>query len=499
MAAQKFGITTAKSENFSEWFTQVVTRSELLDYYDIRGCFILRPASMFIWSQIRRYFDDRIGQMGIQECYFPMLVTKKNLELEKDHLKNFNPELAWITRCGDNVLDEPVALRPTSETIMYPSYAKWLKTYRDLPLRLNQWCSVLRWEVKSTLPFIRGREFLWQEGHTAYYDKADAEAEARRILDLYAEVYSELLAVPVIKGLKSKNETFGGAEYTLSIEAFVPGSGRGVQAATSHHLGQNFAKIFDIKVETDNPSDEKQFVYQNSWGLTTRSLGIAVMIHSDDRGFVCPPRVASTQVVIIPCGIKASTTAEAAAALLAYVDGVRRSLGEHLRVHVDARENVSPGFKYNHWEIRGVPLRIEIGFRDMEKRQVCVVRRDSGAKEQVGEATVKDDVLRIADAMHNDMYRKAQDEMTARTKHPASFEEFNAFLNSKCIVLAPWCMSPACEDSIGERTTVRENGEVVAMGAKSLCIPFDGPKCDGAVCINCGSAAKASTLFGRSY
>lgn len=499
MAIQKFGITTKKNENFSEWYTQIVTRSELIDYYDIRGCFIMRPASMYMWSTIHKYFDEFICEMGVQECYFPMLVTKKNLELEKDHLANFNPELAWITKCGDKVLNDPVALRPTSETIMYPSYARWLKTYRDLPLRLNQWCSVLRWEVKSTLPFIRGREFLWQEGHMAYYKKEEAEEETLRILNLYADVYKELLAVPVVKGKKSKNETFGGAEYTLSVEAFIPGSGKGIQAATSHFLGQNFAKIFDVKVETEQEDDEKQFVYQNSWGITTRSLGIAAMIHSDDKGFVCPPRVANIQMVVLMCGIKASTSSEEEKCLREYTMGVVDKLKKSFRVHFDDRQNVSPGFKFNHWELRGIPLRIEIGFKDMEKNCVCAVRRDIGSKTFIQKDRVTDSVKTLMDQMHEDMYNRAKLEMEEKTKMPKTFEEFNDLLNDKCVVLAPWCKDPECENDIGKKTTICEKEEIIAMGAKSLCIPFDGPECVDTKCISCGKDAIAYTLFGRSY
>lgn len=501
MSQQKFGMTTKREENFSEWYTQVVTRSELLDYYDIRGCFILRPGSMYIWSLIRKYFEERIEALGVAECYFPMLVTRRNLELEKEHLANFNPELAWITKCGEKDLDEPVAIRPTSETIMYPSFSRWLRTYRDLPLKLNQWCSVLRWEVKSTLPFLRGREFLWQEGHTAHYNKEDAEAEAMNILNLYASVYEDLLAVPVTKGRKSRSETFGGAEYTLSIEAFIPGAGRAVQAATSHFLGQNFARIFDIKVETEGESGEKRYVYQNSWGLTTRSLGVAIMVHSDNKGFVCPPRVAQIQAVVMMCGLKASTRAEDAERLRGYTSSVVNVLGQVIRVHLDDRENVSPGFKFNHWELRGIPVRIEIGFKDMEKNCICVVRRDTGEKQFIQVDLAVREVVRILEDMHDEMYTRALAEKKERTKTTASFEEFNKFLNDNCMVLVPWCGSPHCEADIGEKTTVRQDGEVVAMGAKSLCIPLDSAanQCAGASCINCHEQAQAYTLFGRSY
>lgn len=500
MPEQKFGIRSKKESNFHDWYTQVILRGELLDYYDIRGCFIMRPASMFMWSCIRGVFDEKIKSMGVQECYFPMLVSRKNLEMEKGHLENFNPELAWITRCGDKDIDEPVAIRPTSETIMYPAFARWLSSYRELPLKLNQWCSVLRWEVKSTLPFIRGREFLWQEGHTAYYRKEEAEEEAMRILDLYASIYEDILAVPVVKGRKSRKETFGGAEYTLSVEAFIPGTGKGVQGATSHHLGQNFSKMFGIKVDDEENSEDKSFVYQNCWGLTTRSLGVATMIHSDNRGFVCPPRIAQVQAVVVLCGITAATTEEEEQKLNEYargvVDKIRRS---SIRVHFDDRKKLSPGFKFNHWELRGVPLRVEIGFRDMRSEEVCVVRRDTCKKSQVRLCEVVQGLKDAIDAMHRDLFNKALRERTERTKIADSFIGMLDSLNNKNLVLAPWCSATECEDEIGEKTTVREDGEVVLMGAKSLCIPFEAPSFEGKKCISCDDDAKCFALFGRSY
>lgn len=498
-SAQKFGLTTKKAVNFSDWYVQMVVQSELLDYYEIKGCFILRPSAMHIWSSIRRYIDNTLVQMGVDECSFPLLVTRKNLEREKSHLSNFDPELAWITRCGDKVLDEPVALRPTSETIMYPSYARWISSHRDLPLRLNQWCSVLRWEVRSTLPFIRGREFLWQEGHMAYYSRAQAEEETLAILRLYEEVYRCLLAVPVFMGRKSRKETFGGAEYTLSVEAFIPGSGKSIQAATSHYLGQNFAKIFDIKTETEMEGGEKEYVYQNSWGLTTRSIGIAAMVHSDDFGFVCPPRVSKIQAVVVMCGINATSTSEQKKKLLEYTNSVVEAARKRCRVHFDDRTHVSPGFKYNHWEIRGVPLRIEVGFRDMAAGTVCVVRRDNRDKKTIKREMLDKSLSDMIDEMHEDMYTRACVERDRRTRRVEIFSEFLECLEERCLGLIPWCQEEVCETEITEKTTVKENGMVVVMGAKSLCTPMEVEECINRTCINCGKNAVSYTLFGRSY
>ncbi len=497
---QKFGMTVKKLENFSEWYIQVVTRGELIDYYDIKGCFILRPSAMHIWSSIRRYFDDAIMKMGVQECSFPMLVTKRNLELEKSHLANFNPELAWVTKCGEKILEEPVALRPTSETIMYPSFAKWIKSYRDLPLRLNQWCSVMRWEVRSTLPFIRGREFLWQEGHMAFYCEDDAKEETYRILEIYERIYRDLLAVPVTKGIKSRKETFGGAEYTYSIEAFIPGSGKGIQAATSHYLGRNFAEIFGISVETESGGPEKEFVFQNSWGMTTRSIGIAAMMHSDDMGFVCPPRVALIQVVVIMCGIKSNTTAEERALLESYAKDAFGIVKKHCRAHFDERDNISPGYKFNHWEIRGVPLRMEIGFRDMANGTVCIVRRDTRDKFAVRLDSLDTEIVQVLDKMHHDMYTNAKRKIDERIVEVNEMDAFRNALERNCMGLVPWCEETRCEDEITENTTIYgDDKTVLVMGAKSLCIPIDGKKCENHVCLNCGKSAKSFTLFGRSY
>lgn len=497
---QKFGVTASKKEDFHEWYTQVVLNAELLDYYDIRGCFIMRPNGMRIWKIIREWFDGQIEELGVEEAYFPLLITKTNIEKEKDHLANFNPELAWITRCGDKELDEPVAIRPTSETIIYPAFAKWLRTHRDLPLKINQWCSVLRWEVKSTLPFIRGREFLWQEGHTAFYTKEEAEVEVYKILELYTYIYEELLAVPVYRGKKSKLETFGGADYTLSLEAFIPGTGKGVQAATSHHLGQNFSKMFNIKVNDDVCAETSSFAYQNCWGLTTRSIGIATMVHSDDNGFVCSPRVANIQVVIILCGITKKKTEEEIEQLKKYAGSVAEDLKtKQIRVLIDDKENQTVGYKFNHWELKGVPLRFEIGFRDMENKEVCCVRRDTGEKKQMSVGNIVQNVTEEMDQMHKDLYSKALKERNARTVKVEHFDELLEELNKKNIVLAPWCTSTACEEEFGEKTTIRENGEVKTQGGKSLCIPLENELVNGKKCVSCGKDAVTHTLFGRSY
>lgn len=284
------GIEYKKEQNFSKWYSQIITKSELIEYYEISGCYILRPSAFYIWEQITAFFDARIKKLGVQNCYFPMFVTEAALNKEKSHLEGFSPEVAWVTRSGQSELPEPIAIRPTSETIMYPSFAKWIHSHRDLPLLLNQWTNVVRWEFKHPTPFIRTREFLWQEGHTAHVSDEEAGLFVRNILDNYKAVYEELLAVPVIQGAKSEDERFAGAKDTTTVELYVPISGRGIQGATSHHLGQNFSKMFDVWFTDIN--EQKTFVNQTSWGLSTRSIGAMIMIHSDNTGLVLPPRVA---------------------------------------------------------------------------------------------------------------------------------------------------------------------------------------------------------------
>jgi prolyl-tRNA synthetase family I len=305
--AHKLGVEFKKEVNFSKWYSQVITKSGLIEYYDISGCYILRPPAFYIWEQITQFFDGKIKKEGVQNCYFPMFVNEAALNKEKSHVEGFSPEVAWVTKSGQSELAEPIAIRPTSETIMYPAFAKWIQSHRDLPLLLNQWTNVVRWEFKHPTPFIRTREFLWQEGHTAHTSCQETDVFVHKILDHYAAVYKDLLACPVVKGRKSEDERFAGAINTTTVELYVPISGRGIQGATSHMLGQNFSKMFDVWYLDDQ--NKKQLAWQTSWGLSTRSIGAMIMIHSDNTGLVLPPRVAQIQVVIIPVPGKGSSKA----------------------------------------------------------------------------------------------------------------------------------------------------------------------------------------------
>eukprot|EP00731_Ephydatia_muelleri_P022193 Em0014g784a len=351
----RLGLEATKEENTSEWYSQIITKAEMIEYYDVSGCYILRPWAFAIWERIQAFFDAEIRKLGVENAYFPMFVSRGALEKEKTHIADFAPEVAWVTRSGSTELAEPIAIRPTSETVMYPTFARWVQSHRDLPIKINQWCNVVRWEFKHPQPFLRTREFLWQEGHTAYEKKTDAEVEVMVILDLYRRVYEELLAIPVVPGKKTEKEKFAGGDYTTTIEAFISASGRGIQGATSHHLGQNFSKMFNIQFEVPGKEGEHDFAYQNSWGLTTRTIGVMTMVHGDNTGLILPPPVACVQVVVIPCGIKASMTEKEKAAVLdtcpndvknSQFVAIPRDTGEKIAVGNDvavARVKETPG------------------------------------------------------------------------------------------------------------------------------------------------------------
>ncbi|ANB10953.1 proline--tRNA ligase [Sugiyamaella lignohabitans] len=505
--AALIGITSDKELDFPGWYQQIVTKAELLDYYDVSGCYIMRPGSYSIWEKVQNYLDTRIKSIGVQNAYFPMFVSSRVLEKEKDHIEGFAPEVAWVTKAGQSDLEEPLAIRPTSETVMYPYYAKWIRSYRDLPLRLNQWNSVVRWEFKHPQPFLRTREFLWQEGHTAHLTKEAAAEEVLQILEWYAGVYEELLAVPVIKGTKTDKEKFAGGLYTTTCEGYIPTTGRGIQGATSHALGQNFSKMFNIVVEDPEGSDKPKInVWQNSWGLSTRVIGVMVMIHSDNKGLVLPPRVASNQVAVIPVGITAKTTSDERDAIINGAKNVEKTIGDAgVRVFGDYRDNYSPGWKFADAELKGVPLRVEFGPADLKKNQVVAVRRDNGVKTVIPIASLADEIPKLLETIQADLYTKAKKQFDEHIVPVTTVAEMTPLLNKKNILLAPFCGEEECEDSIKETTARRDDDEEVdekapSMGAKSLCIPFEQPELkEGTKCVNCDRLAKAHTLFGRSY
>jgi prolyl-tRNA synthetase len=509
----KLGIEVDKEKDPSEWYTQAITKAEMIEYYDVSGCYILRPWSFTIWENIQRFFDTEIKKLGVENAYFPLFISQRALTSEKDHIEGFEPEVAWVTRAGKKPLKEPIAVRPTSETVMYPAYAKWIRSHRDLPLKLNQWCNVVRWEFKHPTPFLRSREFLWQEGHTAFATLEEAGAEVLQILDLYGRVYEDLLAVPVIKGKKTEKEKFPGGYYTTTVECFIPTAGRGIQAATSHCLGQNFAKMFGLTFEDHN--GDKQLPWQNSWGLTTRSIGIMILTHGDNNGLILPPRVAPIQVVLVPILFKDVTVNNNLLARAKEIIAELNAVG--VRAHLDDRDNYNPGFKYNHWELKGVPIRLEFGPKDFENKSIVAVRRDTKAKEPLNWATLSTRIREILDDIHNSLLSKARTLRDERLAKITKWEEFIPALDAKKMVLAPWCQETECEDKVKEKTTpVKKDNKpepkpndnnqdeefepALSGSAKSLCMPFDQPKMEeGTCCFQCGKPAKVYCLWGRSY
>ncbi|KAI0848900.1 proline-tRNA ligase-like protein [Daldinia vernicosa] len=508
------GITASKADNFAQWYQEVVLKAEMVEYYtEISGFYIMRPATMYIWNVIRKWFTEHIEALGVDETNFPMFLSQKSLEKEKDHVEGFAPELAWVTKAGDKNLEVPVAVRPTSEAVMYPYYAKWIRSHRDLPFRLNQWNSVVRWEAKQTTPFLRAREFLWQEGHTAHLTEELAGEEVLQILELYASIYEQLLAVPVVRGRKTENEKFAGGYYTTTVEGYIPSNGRGIQGATSHCLGQNFSKMFDITVEDPNEKGKHINVWQNSWGLSTRVIGVMVMIHGDDKGLVLPPRIAKIQTVLIPVGITKSTTPEDRAKhsdKLAEIKQTLKTAG--VRAEVDTREGYTPAWKFNDWELKGVPLRLEFGPKDAAKEVVSFARRDTGEKGTIPLTELATKVPELLETIQSDMYNKAEKAYREHRVIIKKWDDVLPALDAKNVVIIPFCLDGKCEDKIKELTHGRtdedpntpEAQKAPSMGMKSLCIPFEQP--EGLVhgetkCLNpeCERLAEKFVMFGRSY
>lgn len=494
------GLTAKKNENFPEWYTQVIIKGELLDYYDISGCYIIRPSAYYIWECVQSFFDKEIKKLGVENSYFPLFVSKAKLEKEKSHIEGFSPEVAWVTQCGDTKLPEAIAIRPTSETIMYSAFAKWIRSYRDLPLKLNQWNTVVRWEFKQPTPFIRSREFLWQEGHTAHKNEEEAVKFVFTILELYRRWYEEYLAVPVIKGLKSEGEKFAGGNFTSTLEAFISENGRAIQAATSHYLGTNFAKMFDIEFLDEN--EIKQYAHQTSWGCTTRSLGIMIMTHGDDRGLVLPPNVSKYKAVIIPILYKHVDEHS----IHAYCREIEKTLkSSGINCLVDDRALYSPGYKFNHWELRGIPIRIEVGPKDLESNSCVMVRRDTNEKNHVGKDSVLLEIQKTLVEINKNLFLKAKKKLDDSIVKVTSFDEVMDALNQKKMVMAPWCEEIQTEEEIKKETqrlsSKQTNIETTLSGAmKPLCIPLDQPPMDkGTKCFWTGKEAKRWCLFGRSY
>ncbi len=469
------GLSVSKSEDFSAWYAEVIQKAELIEHTDVSGCMILRPDSYAIWEGIQGFLDRAFKQRGVRNAYFPLLIPEHLLTKEADHVEGFAPEVAWVTHAGDSELSERLAIRPTSETIMYDAYKKWIRSHRDLPLKLNQWTNVVRWEFNHPRPFLRTREFLWQEGHTAYATKQEAVAEVEDILSLYKQAYEELLAVPVLAGEKSVSERFAGAEKTLSLEALFP-DGKAIQACTTHYLGTNFSEAFDIQFTDEN--SERRYVHQNSWGFTTRSIGVMIAVHGDDQGLVLPPRVAPTPVVVVP--IVFANKPEVSEKVLS----VAKELCEEHGWYLDDRDGYSPGHKFSEHEMKGVPVRIELGPRDLDQEQVIVARRDTSEKEAVSLSAVGSFVNQLLEDIQESLLVKARKRLEDRIFAVSSLEELESVVEKGGIARAAWCGSAASEERIKQST-----------GAKSI---TSAGETSGS-CFESGEAATKEFYFARSY
>ena len=398
-------------DDFAKWYTDVVRKAELADYTDTKGCIAIRPYGYAIWENIQNYADKKFKEVGVTNLYMPVLIPESMLQKEKDHVEGFAPEVAWVTIGGGEELEERLCIRPTSETMMSTMYAKWIKSWRDLPVLGNQWCNVLRWE-KETRPFLRSREFLWQEGHTIHETAKEAEERTMMMLDIYADVIENLLAIPVLKGRKTNKEQFAGAEATYTVETLMV-DGRALQAGTSHYFGQNFTKPFEIKFQ--NREGKEEYAYQTSWGISTRLIGAVIMAHGDNRGLKLPPRVAPIQAVLIPIAAHKEGVLEKTGAIY-------DSLKNKFRMKFDDRDNVSPGFKFNDWEMRGVPVRIEIGPRDLEEGVAVLVRRDSGEKETVKIDELETRLESLLEEIKKDMFNACVERKNNKTTVAYSLE-----------------------------------------------------------------------------
>ncbi len=480
---EDLGITVRKQEDFSEWYTQVVLKAELADYAGAKGFIVLRPNGYDIWERIKEYFDSRIKKTGHRNAYFPTLIPESLLKRESEHFEGFVPEVFWVTRSGTEDLLDRYAVRPTSETIIHDSMSRWIRSWRDLPLLLNVWNSVLRAEIKSTKPFIRSTEFLWQEGHTAHSSEAGAEKEVMDILLVYRDVMQDLLAIPVYIGRKSEKEKFVGAVYTTTLEAMMP-DGKAVQMGTSHHLGQNFSKPFEIRFL--DKEGELRFVWQTSWGISWRIIGALIMEHGDDKGLVLPPKAAPIQIVIVPIIFSTGKAAEIESKCRE-IEGELNKAG--LRTTFDSRENYTPGWKYNDWEMKGVPLRIEIGPRDLANGTAVLVRRDTGKKRTIVTSDIVRESATVLEDIQSNLWTQASKRLDQQTVMVKSYGELREVMEEKGgFAKAAWCGSADCELKVKEET-----------GADIRLLPFDEMPAPQSNCVVCGKPATEIAYFARAY
>ena len=480
MSKEDVGITVSKNDDFSEWYTQVVLKAKLADYAPVKGLIVLRPDGYSIWESLKNTFDKKFAKNGIRNGFLPVLIPESLLGKEQKHFAGFNPEVFWVTHSGTNEVGDRLALRPTSETLAYTLYSKWIQSWRDLPLKINFWNTALRAEIKATKPFLRTSEFLWQEGHTVHITQEEAEEEVMKILDIYKNTVEEELAIPVTTGKKSEKEKFVGAVYTTTMESIMP-DGKALQMGTSHFLGQNFSKPFEVKfADKDNV---EHFAWQTSWGVSWRLIGAMIMAHGDDQGLVLPPKVAPTQVVIVPI----YRNDEGRDKVLPKVKEIQESLEtKDVRVQVDDRQGLSPGYKFNDWEMKGVPIRIEIGPKDIEKQSIVVAKRYNREKTNLQFSEIEKVVV-ILDEIQKNMLEKAQEQSKENTKDVSDYTEFKSKVEEGGFFNAPWCGKSECEERIKEET-----------GADIRVIPF-GSEDTNSKCMYCGEQSKSIPVFARGY
>ncbi len=472
------GITIKKEDDLPEWYTQVCLKSGLAEYGPVRGTIIIKPYGYAIWQKIMDYFNMVLTQRNVSNVYFPMFIPESFFHKEAEHAKGFEAEVAWLEK-SDADSGERIALRPTSETIMYDAFSRWIRSWRDLPLRINQWCNIVRWEVSQAKLFLRSREFLWQEGHCVYETEEQCDKEVILFLNEYEKLCKELLAVPVISGKKTEKEKFAGAKYTTTIETFTL-EGKALQCGTSHNLGQGFAKSFGISFLDKN--GKKSLPWQSSWGFSTRLIGALVMTHSDNKGLVLPPSIAPIQVAIVP--ILASEKEK----VVRKAREIYKELKKNYEIILDEREEYSPGWKFSEYELKGIPIRLEIGPKDLAKEQVVLVRRDTGRKEFVKISKLNNEIKRILESIQKDLFEKSKKFLDSQTIKVSTWNQFAKEIKNKKLVLAKFCGRIECEDEIKDKT----------KGAGSRVIPFHQEKISGR-CVHCGKPAKFWTYFARSY
>lgn len=481
MSKEEVGITVSKKEDFSEWYTQVVLKAKLADYAPVKGLIVLRPDGYSIWESLRNSLDSKFEKNGIRNGFLPVLIPESLLGKEKKHFAGFNPEVFWVTHSGNNEVGDRLALRPTSETLAYSLYSKWIKSWRDLPLKINFWNTALRAEIKATKPFLRTSEFLWQEGHTVHATSEEAEKEVMNILQIYKKTVEDEIAIPVVIGKKSEKEKFVGAVYTTTMESIMP-DGKALQMGTSHFLGQNFSKPFDVKF-TDKDNVE-HFAWQTSWGVSWRLIGAMIMVHGDDKGLVLPPKVAPIQIVIVP--IYYSNEDEKK--VLKVAEDLANSLQQKkIRFHIDNRKELTPGYKFNDWEMKGVPLRIEIGPKDVQKNKMVLATRHKKEKTDLPINEFDSKIESFLDKIQNEMFNAAKKMLDENTIQVSDYTKFKSTIEKGGFIKAVWCGNQACEEKIKEET-----------GADIRVIPFDAENADEK-CIYCSNKGTSMPIFARGY